>query len=829
MTSLLKNRLRSFAPVVVALLAACVALVGGLLGFTHASSAGDAASRELDARASSLERSVSDALASGSSERRTLERAGKSAGAELAVRRASAGERRQGGDSVKALSRSDSGDRRIYTYLLEDGRRVLEVAMPAASIADARRGALLEAALATLVAMALGGVLAALLVRRRVTGPLTDLAQHVERLADGAKDEDARVSGSPEVQSLASSVNDLATAFVELRAQASTDPLTGVANRRSFHAALEAEIKRAERHKAPMALVVVDLDGFKEINDTNGHPFGDGILRIMAERLRATMRATDVLARVGGDEFAMILPGMDRERAATVVERAREVTAQTVGEGELTWCAGIACYPRDARDSATLLGCSDAALYCAKTSGPPVAHYDPKAEQGPPSEGARTAVAALLAKADSVVPVFQPLVSLTTGQVSGFEALARFPDPPARRPDQWFELAHRAGLGPALEARAVEAALSCPGRPAGTYLSFNLSPPAIISPEVAAVLPHDLSDFVVEITEHEQIADAVSLHEHLDDFRSRGARIAIDDAGAGYSGLQQVMRVAPDLIKLDRSLVANVDKDAAKAALIDSFVRFGRRTGAAVCAEGIETAEELKLLTDLDVDYGQGFGLARPGPPWATVASWVAGTVRVRRMSGGGDGAGGSDAQQNSDIRLADVVARLGATTTREELCLLAPLVAGELRADEVTVLACSGEDTVEALLSSAMMPAGDRLAISNYAALGMVLSSGDPMTVLHSDGGVDPGTLALIGAGDHGSVLIVPIVLAGRPAGMLVCLSRAERHWSHSETSRARIVAQSLGPVLDALNQKPALHTAAPPGPPALAVLPTPADGLTA
>src|SRR5439155_426786 len=162
----------------------------------------------------------------------------------------------------------------------------------------------------------------------------------------------------------------------------------------------------------------------------------------------------------------------------------------------------------------------------------------PTEEGGRRPEGARREVEAVLGDPEAVVPVFQPIVSLSSGQISGYEALTRFPKPPVRRPDEWFGLAHRVGLGAQLEARALREVLSAP----------------------------------------------------------------------------------------------------ATAALIDSFVRFARRTDATIVAEGIETAAELKVLADLEVDYGQGFGLARPGPPWAPIASWVPGTV-TRRMLRSADAA----------------------------------------------------------------------------------------------------------------------------------------------------------------------------------------------
>jgi EAL domain-containing protein (putative c-di-GMP-specific phosphodiesterase class I) len=167
---------------------------------------------------------------------------------------------------------------------------------------------------------------------------------------------------------------------------------------------------------------------------------------------------------------------------------------------------------------------------------------------------------------------------------------------------------------------AIKAALATPGRPPGTYLSLNFSPSALASPKIMAILPRNMSDIVVEVTEHELASEDGGLEEGLAKMRARGARIAVDDAGAGYAGLNQVMRVQPDVIKLDRSLIEGVHSDGAKAALVEFFVMFARRVGAGVCTEGIETLEELRTLINLGVTYGQGYLLGRPSEPWCEVS-----------------------------------------------------------------------------------------------------------------------------------------------------------------------------------------------------------------
>jgi EAL domain-containing protein (putative c-di-GMP-specific phosphodiesterase class I) len=215
--------------------------------------------------------------------------------------------------------------------------------------------------------------------------------------------------------------------------------------------------------------------------------------------------------------------------------------------------------------------------------------------------------------------VFQPLVELATGRIVGFEALSRFNDPSGRPTEAWFNQAAACGLAAELEGAAIEAALAKSNRPEGTYLSLNCSPSAISSGRVRRILPDDLREYVIEITEHELAAEDGALEQALHELRARGARIAVDDAGAGYAGLQQVMRIQPDIVKLDRSLIERVDQDSAKAALIEFFVLFAKRVGAVVCTEGIETMEELATLIDLGVAVGQGYFLRRPDKAWPEI------------------------------------------------------------------------------------------------------------------------------------------------------------------------------------------------------------------
>ena len=430
--------------------------------------------------------------------------------------------------------------------------------------------------------------------------------------------------------------------------------------------------------------------------------------------------------------------------------------------------------------------------------------FDPKTVSTSRTQGERAEIAALLDRPDSITPVFQPIVSLSTGRVSGYEALARFPVPPDRRPDEWFALAHRVGLGATLEARAVAAALAAPNRPHGAYLSFNLSPSAIGSPEVTAVLPEDLTGLVIEITEHERVSDELELRELLAPLRERGARIAVDDAGAGYAGLQQVMRIHPDIIKLDRSLVAEVDTDPAKQALIDAFARFARGTGAVVCAEGIETAGELRAVADLDVTYGQGFGLGKPQAPWASTSSWVSATLSRRGLRSLAPEEGGEGADEG---RLAQLTARLAHATSLGELPEVEQAIAAELEADEVCLLRCvDGGEALEVVSQRRWLGFGTRLKARNYATIRNVLSTGDAVHVLDGDAGADGSELALLRRAGASAMLLAPVVSGGRRLGVLMLFRSGDRRFSRAEVSRARVVGYGLAPMMDAPVAAPAL-----------------------
>jgi diguanylate cyclase (GGDEF)-like protein len=463
------------------------------------------------------------------------------------------------------------------------------------------------------------------LLGRSIFRPLDLLRFASRRIAEGRLETRLRWDRQDELGVLAKDFDGMAAELEEnhgrLEDLALRDPLTGLANHRQFQEGLHAEVERASRDGSQVALILIDIDRFKRVNDAWGHPAGDRVLSQAGRNLSEAINGSGLTARLGGDEFAILLTDANPTKALAICEAGRAAVGSVESaDAEITCSAGVAIFPDDASSADGLGQLADGALYWAKRSGRNLARrYDPEHVLVVTSEQ-RAEFAELLESPDAITPVFQPIVALETGEVLAYEALARFDDGKSPRPPTWwFAQAHRFGLGAKLEAEAIRAALEAPDRPIGLSLSVNVSPSALGSPEVQAVLPEQLEKMIFEITEQERIIHPHELQETLRPLRERGARVAVDDAGAGYAGLQQIMRMNADFIKLDRALIQNAHLDQAKTALIGSLVDFAASTGAEVCAEGIETLDELRALVGLGVSCGQGYVLARPAPPWTGV------------------------------------------------------------------------------------------------------------------------------------------------------------------------------------------------------------------
>jgi len=217
---------------------------------------------------------------------------------------------------------------------------------------------------------------------------------------------------------------------------------------------------------------------------------------------------------------------------------------------------------------------------------------------------------------DGLSIVYQPIINVAQDKVVGFESLTRFSATPLRGPDVWFNEAASVGMGAQLEMRAVELAMAAlDSLPQDVYLSFNVSPEALINGDLRRVLEGMLLErLVLEITEHATIDEYSELTNALAPLRTQGLRLAVDDAGAGFASFRHILRLQPDIIKLDMSLTRDIDTDAARRALASALIRFAHETGSKIVAEGVETASELRVLRSLGVNKAQGYFLGRPAP-----------------------------------------------------------------------------------------------------------------------------------------------------------------------------------------------------------------------
>lgn len=608
-------------------------------------------------------------------------------------------------------------------------------------------------------------------------------------------------------------VNERAALEQQLRHRAFHDVLTGLPNRALFYDRIEHALHVEQREHERCAVLFVDLNGFRLVNERLGREGGDEVLVAAAQRLRELLSTADTAARVGGDEFGVLL-----ERAGgvascvTTAERILRAFVRPVVVGDETVqlrpSVGVAIREPGAADPDELLRQADLAMYAAKQLPEPAfALFSPELEAGrdeaaaeaAPERGVwfsgareqRAEIEHLLASPDALHTVFQPIVDLRTGEIAGYEALSRFAGPVSRPPNHWFAQAHRSGLGYELEAHAIEVALRASGRPSGTLLSINLSPSALVSPEAQAVLPDDLHGVMIEITENELVFEHPTFTTTIASLRARGAQLAIDDAGAGYAGLKQLMALKPDMIKLDRALIDGIAANPAKVALVDSFVGYAERIGATLCAEGIESLEDLALLADLDVSYGQGFGLARPAEPWATIDPKAADCCRAGLSRALARDVDPSIAAHRGDGTLARLTARLGAITTAAELIAIEPELAFELHCDRVVVSSIAPDQDAAP---------GRELKLADRPLARTVLAGGQLALVGHADNAADPTERARLGRSAMHSVLLAPITCGSRTLGLLEAFRADERPWSRRETVRARMLAGQVGDVLDRL-----------------------------
>ncbi|MEJ2107579.1 MAG: EAL domain-containing protein [Acidiferrobacteraceae bacterium] len=415
---------------------------------------------------------------------------------------------------------------------------------------------------------------------------------------------------------------------------ATTDSLTGLPNRTLFHDRLKQAVARASRKgSGQVALLLLDLDHFKEINDTLGHPAGDEVLIAVASRLRSVLRESDTLARFGGDEFTVVLGDTPdvRKTAQAVAQKINAAFDQPIRyrdhELYIGASVGIALYPEHGKDVDTLMSRADIAMYSSKASESGYLFYDE-------SEGANTERQLLLSGdmrrglVDGEIELhYQPKIRLKDGVVTGVEALLRWnhPDFGSIPPDEFIPLAERSGfIHPATDWVLESAIRQCSTwHEAGLelHIAVNLSARTFRDQRLTARLRKlfELWDFdprclEIEITEHALMADIEVAQRVLQEISEMGTTISIDDFGTGSSSLAYLKKLPIDNLKIDKSFVVDMATDENDAVIVRSTIDLAHNLGRHVIAEGIENQDTLHLLEMLGCDSGQGYLIAKPMP-----------------------------------------------------------------------------------------------------------------------------------------------------------------------------------------------------------------------
>jgi diguanylate cyclase (GGDEF)-like protein len=443
-------------------------------------------------------------------------------------------------------------------------------------------------------------------------------------------------------------VSDLMARVAELESEreltlrlAQTDSLTGLVNRGAFAAALCERLEAAEAEGQKVSLFVVDLDRFKHLNDTLGHHAGDLFLAEVGERLRADAGPNELVARLGGDEFALISDHTDTaaraERLVAVLSRPHSIYGRMVSPGA---SVGVAVYPDDAPEGGDLQRFADMALYRVKLQGGRRwSAFD--AELRAESERRRILEEQLRRgiPEGEIEPWFQPVVDARDGRIAGVEVLARWrhPEHGLLLPAAFVPMAEELGLISRIDEAVFEAGCrrAAPWVEAGLIetVSFNVSPRDLLDPGFSRKLIGRLAKtalpataLTVEITETFLVQDLALSRRHIERLNAKGIRIALDDFGTGYSNLRALMHLPIQSVKLDRSLICDVAKDARVAKLVGSMLHAAHSLEVNIVAEGVEEEAQAILLRAAGVDRMQGFWFARPMP-----ADQLEATLRTSR------------------------------------------------------------------------------------------------------------------------------------------------------------------------------------------------------
>jgi diguanylate cyclase (GGDEF)-like protein len=536
-------------------------------------------------------------------------------------------------------------ENRVFGLAAEGGTIVTAVLQRSLDQATGRfkdlQATLLALTLVGLIATAIGSIV----IVRRITRPLRALVNAARKMEEG--DYQHRVTVAED----ADEVGELAAAFnlmcdgIAAREQriselAYADPLTGLPNRALFNDRIGQAVRAAERSEGQLAVLTMDLDRFKHVNDTLGHHMGDLLLREVAYRLhRALQRGTDTVARLGGDEFAVLLPTDGIDGAKLMARKIVEVlSAPLTIEGHLVDVGasiGIAAYPQHGEDADTLMRRADVAMYSAKRAGTGFELYDSRHDQNTPQRLSLLGELRQAVEQDQLGLLFQPRLELGETMGHSAEALLRWqhPERGVVLPERFVPFCEQTGYIKSVTRWVLNAVFrQCAAwRARGIELrvSVNISARDLHTPdfprslaEIAAAYGMTPQAIALEVTESAVMEDPAHALEILERLHAMGVRLAIDDFGTGYSSLAYLKRLPVDELKIDKSFVMGLVRDRDDAAIVRATIDLAHHMRLVVTAEGVEDANVLETLRRLGCDLAQGNYISPPVPA-AALERWI--------------------------------------------------------------------------------------------------------------------------------------------------------------------------------------------------------------
>lgn len=479
-------------------------------------------------------------------------------------------------------------------------------------------------------------VVGSIAIAQNITRPINALALVAQRIKAG--DYTEKVSVAPtgevnEISALKASFNHMLDGIARREKEnlrlAFEDHLTRLPNRAMFHDRLTQALMLAKRHGQPIGVMMLDLDRFKYVNDTLGHPAGDAVLCEVAQRFRELLRESDTVARLGGDEFAILLPSGDPVRTGSLarkIQQALELPITVEGQPiDIGTSIGIVHSPQHGVDANTLLRRADIAMYAAKRAKSGFAIYDERLEENRQDHLTLLGELRRAIEQNELRLFYQPKFGFAKKDSSGMEALIRWQHPTRGlvSPVEFIPFAEQTGNIKMISRWVIDSAFAQCGvwEKAGHPLriSINISARDLLDKELVPYVAETLQKYAVtpalicvELTESALMEDPINATQTLKSLHDLGLKLSMDDYGTGYSSLAYIKDLSLDELKIDRTFVASMQNDPQSAAIVQSTIDLGHRLGMVVVAEGVESAQELLTLNDFGCDYAQGFHVARP-------------------------------------------------------------------------------------------------------------------------------------------------------------------------------------------------------------------------